>query len=236
MTLRAAVFASGRGSNFQVLTEYASGGSPGVSQRGDPSAWEVVLLLTDQKEAPALERADALGVEWKVIAAGHEPAEAAEHMLHALREAAIDMILLAGYLRLVPGEVVSEYSGRMLNLHPALLPSFGGKGMYGRRVHEAVLEAGVRLSGATVHLVDEEYDRGRILAQWPVPVILGDTPEALAKRVTDVEHRLYPAAADNLARAIAEGSEIVPIPGPKVHFDFASHLPIQQGTDPESGP
>ncbi len=134
------------------------------------------------------------------------------------------MVLNAGYLKLIPPSVVRRFSGRMLNLHPALLPSFGGKGMYGRRVHEAVLEAGVRLSGVTVHFVNEEYDRGQILAQWPVAVVPGDTPETLAARIHQVEHRLYPAAADRLAHAILEGTEPLPIPSSSDPFDLDEHL------------
>ena len=108
----------------------------------------------------------------------------------------------------------------MLNPHPALLPSFGGKGMYGHRVHQAVLDAGVRLTGVTVHFVNEEYDQGRILAQWPVPVLAGDTPETLAERIHAVEHRLYPLAADRLARALLDGSDPVPIPARESDFQL----------------
>ena len=108
--------------------------------------------------------------------------------------------MLAGWLQLVPSEVVARYHGRMVNVHPALLPAFGGKGMYGKRVHQAVIAAGARVSGATVHLVDERYDEGAILAQWPVPVLPGDTPETLAARVLAVEHRILPLAVEALAR------------------------------------
>jgi phosphoribosylglycinamide formyltransferase 1 len=110
-----------------------------------------------------------------------------------------DLVVLAGYLKLVPGDVVSAFRGRMVNVHPALLPAFGGEGMYGRRVHEAVLASGARVSGPTVHLVGEEYDRGPILAQWPVPVDPNDTVESLAARVLAAEHRLLPAVVLALA-------------------------------------
>jgi folate-dependent phosphoribosylglycinamide formyltransferase PurN len=122
----------------------------------------------------------------------------------------VDVIVLAGYLKLVPPEVVARYAGRILNIHPALLPSFGGKGMYGMNVHRAVIEAGVPESGATVHFVDERYDEGHILAQRTVPVQAGDTPEDLAARVLAVEHRLYPEAVDHLCEALAAGRD----PGP----------------------
>jgi phosphoribosylglycinamide formyltransferase 1 len=204
--LRAAVFASGSGSNFQVLTEAAREGDGAVP-------WEVALLVTDKEGIGALDRAERLGVPARVVPVGGRPLdEVGRELLAALEEARIDLVLLAGYLRLVPPEVVRAFRGRMLNLHPALLPAFGGKGMYGARVHEAVLEAGVRVTGATVHFVDEEYDRGPILAQWPVPVLAGDTPRALAGRVGAVEHRLYPAAVGSLVRALAAGREPETLP------------------------
>ncbi|HEX6910477.1 MAG TPA: formyltransferase family protein, partial [Longimicrobium sp.] len=118
----------------------------------------------------------------------------------ALQAHRIDLVVLAGWLQLVPSEVVARYHGRMVNVHPALLPAFGGHGMYGMRVHRAVVASGVRVSGATVHLVDERYDEGAIVAQWPVPVLPGDTPERLAARVLAVEHRILPLAVEALAR------------------------------------
>jgi folate-dependent phosphoribosylglycinamide formyltransferase PurN len=113
----------------------------------------------------------------------------------------VDLVVLAGYLKLVPSGVIARFRGRIINVHPALLPSFGGKGMYGRRVHEAVLASGASESGATVHLVDEAYDRGAILVQARVPVLPDDDPERLAARVLQLEHRLLPAAV--LAAAAA---------------------------------
>ena len=103
-------------------------------------------------------------------------------------------VALAGYMQKIPPNVVDAYRGSMTNIHPALLPAFGGQGMYGMNVHQAVLEYGVHWSGATVHLVDEEYDHGPIVLQEPVPVYADDTPETLADRVRDVEHRIYPEA------------------------------------------
>ncbi|MCK5484345.1 MAG: hypothetical protein KAJ13_11595, partial [Gemmatimonadetes bacterium] len=112
------------------------------------------------------------------------------------------LVVLAGWLKLLSPAVVRAFRGRMINIHPALLPSFGGPGMYGRHVHEAVLASGVRVSGATVHFVDEVYDHGAIIAQWPVPVMEEDDAEALAARVLKVEHRLLPA----VVRAYAAGT------------------------------
>jgi phosphoribosylglycinamide formyltransferase 1 len=220
LTSKVAVFASGRGSNFAVLADH------------DPpeASWEVALLVSDRADAPVLERARARSVPVRVIPVASRPGEVVgREILQVLEEAGIDLVLLAGFLRLIPAAVVEAYRGRMLNLHPALLPSFGGKGMYGRRVHEAVLEAGVRITGATVHLVDERYDRGRILAQWPVPVLGSDTAESLAARVNSVEHRLFPAVVDRVMRALAEGGEFPAIPGhetpPHAAFSLSSDAP-----------
>lgn len=124
----------------------------------------------------------------------------AEVILDLLRTHDIDFLVLAGYLKLIPAEVVRAFRHRIVNIHPALLPSFGGAGMYGRHVHEAVLKAGARVSGATVHIVDEEYDRGPIVAQECVPVLDGDTASSLAARVLEVEHRIYSEALQLFAR------------------------------------
>jgi phosphoribosylglycinamide formyltransferase 1 len=134
-----------------------------------------------------------------VVDAGLPAEEAEARLLELLEESGAEIVVLAGYLRLVPPGVVRRFPGKILNIHPALLPAFGGKGMYGMRVHEAVLASGARVSGATVHLVDDVYDRGKIVAQWPVPVLPGDTPEKLAARVLAVEHRLLPAVISCLA-------------------------------------
>jgi phosphoribosylglycinamide formyltransferase-1 len=123
-------------------------------------------------------------------------------MLAALDSADIDLIALAGYLRLIPPAVIKRYPQRIVNIHPALLPDFGGRGMYGLNVHKAVLAAGETESGATVHFVDEHYDEGDIIAQARVPVLPNDTPETLAARVLTVEHELLPNALERLARSI----------------------------------
>ncbi len=187
MPMRLAVAVSGRGSNLDALL---------TACRKDPVA-EVVLVLSDRPGAGALARARAAGVPTAVLA---DPADAATWM-EPLERHRVGMIVLAGYLKLVPAEVVTRYRGRILNVHPALLPAFGGPGMYGRRVHEAVLASGARESGATVHLVDEVYDRGAVLAQARVPVLPGDDAEHLAARVLEAEHRLLPATVLAAARA-----------------------------------
>lgn len=201
--LPAAVFASGGGSNFQSLLDHQDTLTP----------WRIRLLVTDRPGIGALDRAERGGVPARVIATrDRPPGDVAAQTLEALREHGVEVIFLAGYLKLIPAEVIAAFRGRILNIHPALLPAFGGKGMWGMHVHRAVLASGARLSGPTVHLVDEEYDRGAIVAQWPVPVLPGDTPEALAARVLEVEHRLYPVAADHLCRALLEGREPGPLP------------------------
>jgi formyltetrahydrofolate-dependent phosphoribosylglycinamide formyltransferase len=196
MGVPAAVFASGGGSNFQSMLDHQSEGSPG----------RIRLLISDRPEAGALERAANAKIPTRVIPVkGRELNAVGEETLAVLAEFDIQVILLAGYLRLIPPAVVRAFPRRILNIHPALLPSFGGKGMWGHHVHEAVLASGAAFSGPTIHFVDEEYDTGSILAQWPVPVLAGDTPDTLAARVLRVEHILYPLAADHLFRAVASG-------------------------------
>ena len=190
MTARVAVLASGGGTNLQALLDHFSDGDTA----------RVALVISDRKDAGALDRARGAGVPAHVIpVAGRPVAAATADMIDALESEHIDIIALAGYLRLVPPEVTRRFAFRVLNIHPALLPAFGGKGMYGRRVHEAVLEAGCRVTGPTVHFVNERYDEGRILAQWPVPVLEDDTARSLAGRVLRAEHMLYPVAVEWLA-------------------------------------
>ena len=196
MSVRVAVFASGGGSNFQSLLDFQSEDGPGAIQ----------LLISDRPGAGAVQRAERAGVATRVIAVKDRSQDAvALETLEVLEEAEIQVVLLAGYLRLIPSPLVQAFPRRILNIHPALLPAFGGKGMWGHHVHEAVLASGASLSGATIHFVDEEYDTGSILAQWPVPVLAGDTPDTLAARVLKVEHVLYPLAAAHLCRAVEAG-------------------------------
>ncbi len=196
-----AVFASGGGSNLQAILKHLSG--PAGSEA------RVALVVSDRADAVALERAARAGVPARVIPVRGRPADdVARETLDALAAAGVRLIALAGYLQLIPAEVVHAFRDRIVNIHPSLLPAFGGKGMYGIRVHRAVLEAGCRVSGATVHLVDEEYDRGRILLQWPVPVRPDDSPETLAARVLRVEHAIYPMVVEALARSIASGGDV----------------------------
>jgi phosphoribosylglycinamide formyltransferase 1 len=174
-------------------------------QHGSAGVAHVRLVVSDRPDAGALRRAETSGIPTRVIRVpGRSTADVAAETLDALAEAGIEFIALAGYLRLVPVPVVNRFAGRIVNIHPALLPAFGGAGMYGPRIHAEVISAGCTVSGATVHHVDEEYDRGRIIAQWPVPVLPNDDPATLAARVLSVEHRLYPATIEWLARAQSE--------------------------------
>jgi formyltetrahydrofolate-dependent phosphoribosylglycinamide formyltransferase len=187
MPMRVAVCISGRGSNLQALLTALVPGSPA----------EVALVLSSSPDAAGLALARTRGVPAVALRNYRDPAE----FLALLAEHRIDLVVLAGYLKLVPPAVVERFRGRIINVHPALLPDFGGAGMYGIRVHQAVLASGRPESGATVHLVDEVYDRGAILAQGRVPVLTDDTPERLAARVLEIEHRLLPAVVLAAARA-----------------------------------
>jgi formyltetrahydrofolate-dependent phosphoribosylglycinamide formyltransferase len=199
----AAVFASGSGTNLQALLDHETPDGP----------YRIVVVISDREGAGALERAEAAGRVARVIEVrGRPPEEVATETLALLESLDVGAIFLAGYLRLIPSPVVAAYRRRILNVHPALLPAFGGKGMYGERVHEAVLASGAEVSGATVHYVDEEYDTGTIVGQWSVPVLPGDDAAALAARILTVEHRLYPAVADHVCRAWAEGRAPGPFP------------------------
>ena len=185
--MRVAVLASGAGSNVQTLIEACGPEAPA----------RIVLVAGERPDAGAFERARQAGIETAVI---HHPGRAPE-ILEALTDAGADVVVLAGYLKLVPPEVIRAYVGRMVNIHPALLPAFGGPGMYGLRVHRAVLAAGATVTGATVHHVTDEYDAGPIVAQWPVAVRAHDTPETLAARVLEAEQELSPAVVLAAARA-----------------------------------
>ena len=183
--LRVAVLASGGGSNLQALVDYFA----------DDDAADIVWVGSNREMAGALARARGAGIDAMMIA---DPNDGV-WMLSALRAARADLLVLAGYLKLVPPEVVHAFRGRVVNVHPALLPAFGGDGMFGRHVHAAVLAHGAKLSGATVHFVDEQYDRGAIIAQWPVHVFSSDTVDTLAARVLRVEHQLLPRVVVALA-------------------------------------
>lgn len=186
MTMRIAVAISGRGSNLEALLRALGPGSPA----------EVVLVVSD-RGAAGLTHARARGVPTQVLSDAKDAVE----WLKLLEKSRTDLLVLAGYLKLVPAPVIAAYRGRIINTHPSLLPAFGGKGMYGERVHQAVLASGAQETGVTIHLVDEVYDRGEVLAQRRVPVLPGDTADRLAARVLEEEHQLLPAVVLAAAEA-----------------------------------
>jgi len=185
--VRVAVLVSGGGTNLQALLD---------TLHDSPIA-RIARVISSRSDAGALERARRAGVPTTVLRDAGDPAE----VLSAL--AGAQLVVLAGYLKLVHASVVARFRGRIINIHPALLPDFGGAGMYGRRVHEAVLASGAKESGATVHFVDEEFDRGAIIAQERVPIEAGDTPDTLAARVLEAEHRLLPKVVLQLAKELS---------------------------------
>ena len=189
---RVAVLASGGGSNLQALLDH-------LASLGDDRAADVVLVASDQPAARALVRAAHAGIATGIIASRSAPH--GESLATLLDRHEADLLVLAGYLRLVPSDVTRRFAGRVLNVHPAPLPAFGGAGMYGARAHRAVLASGAPASGPTVHFVDEEYDRGPTIAYWPVPVLDGDEEHALAARVLRAEHLLFP----RVVQAVAAG-------------------------------
>lgn len=214
--MRVAVLASGGGSNLQAILDR-------FDALGDRCEATVALVASDRASAGALDRARARGIAAVALDADRRAAR----MAALLESHEIDLIALAGYLRFVPVDVTRQWRGRIVNVHPSLLPAFGGPGMYGIRVHEAALAAGVRVTGVTVHFVDEQYDRGPIIAQWPVPVLPDDTAETLAHRVLAVEHAIYPAVVHAVARGavtLGEDGRVLgagPVAGDCAHFALA---------------
>jgi phosphoribosylglycinamide formyltransferase 1 len=187
---RIAVLASGGGSNLQAIIDHFA--AIGEARRGD-----VVLVGSNRPDAGALMRAERAGIPHVVLRSPHAPD--GQELGAALAAHRVQLVALAGYMRLVAPDVTVAYRGRMLNVHPALLPDFGGPGMYGPRVHRAVLQTGATLSGPSVHFVDEVYDHGAVIAQWPVPVLPHDDEHTLAARVLRAEHLLYPRVVDAVA-------------------------------------
>jgi phosphoribosylglycinamide formyltransferase-1 len=190
--MNCAVFASGGGTNFQSLLDRKDSGDLHVN---------FVLMVGNNSSAGAFERARAHGIPAVHIAPSHFTSEQqyTERLCSLLKEKNVECIVLAGYMKKLPAAVVAAYPHRILNIHPALLTSFGGKGLYGIKVHQAVLEYGAKVTGVTVHLVDEEYDHGPVLMQHSVEVLDTDTAETLAHRVLEVEHALYWRALEAVA-------------------------------------
>ena len=188
------VLASGGGTNLQaILDRKASGELPA----------RVGVVIGNNSRSKALDRARRAGIPLLHLSSRtHPKPEALDRaIVEALQGHQVDLVVLAGYTKKLGPEVLETYANRIVNVHPALLPAFGGKGMFGLRVHEAVIKSGAEVTGVSVHIVDEEYDHGPVVAQETIKVEPEDTPESLAARVLEVEHRFYP----EVIRWFAEG-------------------------------
>lgn len=189
---RLAVFASGEGTNAENLIRHF---------QNHPMA-RVVMVVSDKAEAPVIEKAKRLHVPVHVLSA--DEVLSGKKMNDVLKQSDIHLIVLAGYLRKIPGEVIEQYPQKIINLHPALLPFFGGKGMYGKKVHEAVIRSGVKESGITIHFVNEHYDDGEIIFQKSIPVEADETSESLQKKIRELEWKYYPEIIDKLLKGVPE--------------------------------
>ena len=184
---RIAVFASGTGSNFKnILEKTIEGLIPA----------KIVILVTDNHNAGAIQIARDHNIPVRVFSKNDflNREDLNVQMLNSLKEYSVQYIVLAGYLKLIGANIVKEFNNKILNIHPALLPSFGGKGMYGEYVHQAVFDQGVKVSGATVHLVNEIYDAGSIVLQKAISIEGLDSPKEIAREVLKIEHEIYPNA------------------------------------------
>ena len=204
-TLRIAVFASGRGSNLRAIWDAIEWGSI-------PNAL-ISLVISNNSGSGALEIARSNSSPSLHLCREQFESDMAldDAILSGLREHRVNFIVLAGYMKKIAPTIIKAFRNRIVNIHPALLPSFGGPGMYGRFVHEAVINSGAAISGATVHVVDEEYDHGRIILQQSVPVDPGETAESLAAKISEIEHELYPRAIRMFAEAAAPPGELHPV-------------------------
>jgi len=185
-----AIFASGSGTNAQNVIEYFQG----------HQTITVALVFSNRKDAYVLNRATALGVPSFIFT--REEFYETDVVLDKLQDAQIDFVVLAGFLWLIPKTILQRFSGRIINIHPALLPKYGGKGMYGRHVHEAVINNGDAESGISIHYVNEKYDEGKIIFQARCPVKKEDTPETLAERVHQLEYEHFPKVIEQCLEGI----------------------------------
>ncbi len=184
-------FASGSGTNFQSVIDAVEAGTVEA---------EIAGLITNKKNIKAIERARNHNIPVQTLATADfkTSSDYEKGLLNILKKWNPYLIVLAGYLLKIPNSVIEKYPGKIINIHPALLPDYGGKGFYGMKVHQAVLKAGETETGCSVHLVTKEYDEGPVLAHRKVPVHQTDTPEKLAKRVLKQEHKLLPEVIQNL--------------------------------------
>ncbi|MBR5767856.1 MAG: phosphoribosylglycinamide formyltransferase [Clostridia bacterium] len=199
--IKVAVLVSGGGTNLRALIDFERSG-------GMPSA-EISLVVSDNAGAYALKRAEAAGIKTAVIPKkGLSAGEFCRLLSDCLDENGVELIVLAGFLTILDGEFTKKYEDRIINVHPSLIPSFCGKGFYGLKVHEAALSRGVRVTGATVHFVNEIPDGGRIIAQKAVAVLPDDTPETLQRRVMEqAEWIILPEAVETVAHSILGGGK-----------------------------
>jgi len=188
--MKLAFLASNNGSGLRAIVAAIAGGDLAAEAR---------LVVSNRRSAPALAFAGVAGIPVACIPTSADPQAADARLAEALTRSGADLVILSGYLRKLGPATLRAFEGRILNIHPALLPKFGGQGMYGRHVHEAVVAAGERESGATVHVVDDEYDHGPIVAQSHVALAPGETAESLEKRVTATEPRLFVETLQKLA-------------------------------------
>ncbi len=207
-----AVFASGRGSNFMNLYR--------AIQEGQLSA-TIGLVVSNNPGAPVVQTARSWNIPVRVLSPTRytEPQQYEADLLHTLAEFHIDWIALAGYMKKIPASVIRQFPNRIVNIHPALLPAFGGKGMYGMHVHEAVFQSGAQVTGVTIHFVNEEYDQGAIIFQEPVVIRECRSPEEIAEKVLAVEHQVYPRVLQQL---LTHPFEVV---GKRVYFNQESETP-----------
>lgn len=195
---RIAVLVSGGGTNLQALLD--------AQKRGEIPSGEIVLVISNNHDAYALTRAKEAGVEARVVSRKDHGEQFEAVMLETLQNAKIDLVILAGFMCIMSKDFTSQFPDRMINIHPSLIPSFCGKGFYGLHVHEAALEYGVKVTGATVHYVNEVPDGGAIILQQAVEVLEGDTPEILQKRVMEqAEWKLLPKAAEMVSKKLLLG-------------------------------
>jgi len=190
---RLAVFISGTGTNLQALID---------AKKKKKLEAEIALVVSSSPSAAGLGKAEKEGIETFVFQEKEfaSKEEATNALLSILREKKIEYIALAGYLKIIAAEIISEYENKIINIHPAILPKYGGQGMYGIHVHEAIIAAHDKESGLTIHLVDEKYDHGRILKQIKVPVYEDDTPGLLQQRILKEEHKHYPIFVNKLVK------------------------------------
>lgn len=189
------VFASGSGSNFQTIIDSISSGTLEATITG---------LISDRENILSLDRAKFHNIPYSILPPNNfkDTIQYETKLSDVIKFYNADIIILAGYLKKIPNKIIESYRNRILNIHPSLLPKYGGKGIYGKKVHEAVLNNGETVSGCTVHIVNEIYDDGPILGQTEVPVFNNDTPEDLARRVLTEEHKLYPKVISEFLKTL----------------------------------